>query len=114
MGTQKIAISSDVDSLNGQIDQRFGRCRYFVVVEVTDKDIKEVKAVVEAGRSSYTMVDILDDMVIDVTIAHPKEVKAIAKHVTAASGGRGAVREAIEHLLKAMGRWDAVIERYQA
>jgi len=41
--------------------------------------IKEVKAVVEAGRSSYTMVDILDDMVIDVTIAHPKEVKAIAK-----------------------------------
>lgn len=41
--------------------------------------IKEVKAVVEAGRSSYTMVDVLDDMGIDVTIAHPKEVKAIAK-----------------------------------
>lgn len=41
--------------------------------------IKEVKAVVEAGRSSYTMVDILDDMGIDVIIAHPKEVKAIAK-----------------------------------
>jgi len=41
--------------------------------------IEEVKAVVEAGRSSYTMVDILDDMGIDVTIAHPKEVKAIAK-----------------------------------
>ena len=41
--------------------------------------IKEVKAVVEAGRSSYTMVDVLDDMGIEVTIAHPKEVKAIAK-----------------------------------
>jgi transposase len=41
--------------------------------------IKGVKAVVEAGRSSYTMVDILDDMGIDVIIAHPKEVKAIAK-----------------------------------
>jgi len=41
--------------------------------------IKEVKAVVEAGRSSYTMVDVLDDMGIEVRIAHPKEVKAIAK-----------------------------------
>ena len=41
--------------------------------------IGEVKAVVEAGRSSYTMVDLLDEIGIDVTIAHPKEVKAIAK-----------------------------------
>jgi transposase len=41
--------------------------------------IGEVKAVVEAGRSSYTMVDVLDDMGIDIKIAHPKEVKAIAK-----------------------------------
>ena len=39
----------------------------------------DVKAVVEAGRSSYTMVDVLDEMGIEVTIAHPKEVKAIAK-----------------------------------
>ncbi|MFB0566285.1 MAG: transposase [Candidatus Aminicenantaceae bacterium] len=41
--------------------------------------IEDVKAVVEAGRSSYTMVDALDEMGIEVTIAHPKEVKAIAK-----------------------------------
>lgn len=41
--------------------------------------IRDVEAVVEAGRSSYTMVDLLDDIGIDVIIAHPKEVKAIAK-----------------------------------
>ena len=41
--------------------------------------IEGVKAVVEAGRSSYTMVDVLDEMGIEVTVAHPKEVKAIAK-----------------------------------
>jgi len=39
----------------------------------------EVKAVIEAGRSSYTMVDLLDELSIDVTIAHAKQVKAIAK-----------------------------------
>jgi len=43
------------------------------------KGINDVEAVVEAGRSSYTMVDILEDIEIDVVIAHPKEVKAIAR-----------------------------------
>jgi hypothetical protein len=38
-----------------------------------------MKAVVEAGRSSYTMVDVLEDMGIATAVAHPKEVKAIAK-----------------------------------
>jgi 3-deoxy-D-manno-octulosonate 8-phosphate phosphatase (KDO 8-P phosphatase) len=32
------------------------------------------------------------------------EVKAVARHVTTAPGGRGAVREAIEHLLDKRGR----------
>jgi len=39
----------------------------------------EVKAVIEAGRSSYTMVDLLEELGVDVKIANPKEVKAIAK-----------------------------------
>ena len=40
---------------------------------------KEMKAVVEAGYSSYIMVDILEDLGVDVKVAHPLEVKAIAK-----------------------------------
>jgi 3-deoxy-D-manno-octulosonate 8-phosphate phosphatase (KDO 8-P phosphatase) len=36
------------------------------------------------------------------------EVRSAAHHVTVASGGRGAVREAIELILKHQGRWDAV------
>jgi transposase len=39
----------------------------------------EIKAVIEAGRSSYTMVDVLDDMGIETSVAHPRDVKAIAK-----------------------------------
>jgi len=41
--------------------------------------IGDVKAVIEAGRSSYTMVDVLDDLGIETKVAHPKEVRAIAK-----------------------------------
>jgi 3-deoxy-D-manno-octulosonate 8-phosphate phosphatase (KDO 8-P phosphatase) len=40
------------------------------------------------------------------------EVRAVAHHVTAAPGGRGAVREAIEWLLKLNGRWAELTAHY--
>lgn len=41
------------------------------------------------------------------------EVRAAAHYVTAAPGGRGAVREAVEWLLKSQGKWDDVLTFYQ-
>jgi len=41
--------------------------------------LEEVEAVIETGRSSYAMVDVLDEMGVAVKIAHPNEVKAIAR-----------------------------------
>jgi 3-deoxy-D-manno-octulosonate 8-phosphate phosphatase (KDO 8-P phosphatase) len=40
------------------------------------------------------------------------EVKALAHYETAARGGDGAVREAIEVLLRAQGRWDEAVRVY--
>jgi 3-deoxy-D-manno-octulosonate 8-phosphate phosphatase (KDO 8-P phosphatase) len=40
------------------------------------------------------------------------EVKAVASFVTRAPGGHGAVREAIEALLRARGVWPELLERY--
>ena len=40
------------------------------------------------------------------------EVRQAANYVTRRAGGRGAVREAIEHLLKRQGRWDEVLEQF--
>ena len=37
------------------------------------------------------------------------EVRSAAAFVTTRPGGQGAVREAVEHLLKAKGRWDEAI-----
>ena len=42
------------------------------------------------------------------------EAKAAAHHVTSAPGGRGAVREVVEWILKAQGRWHEVVARYGA
>jgi 3-deoxy-D-manno-octulosonate 8-phosphate phosphatase (KDO 8-P phosphatase) len=35
------------------------------------------------------------------------EVKALAHHITGAEGGRGAVREVVEIIMKAQGKWPA-------
>ena len=40
------------------------------------------------------------------------EVKQYADYVTTSSGGRGAVREVIEYILKNTGRWQKLMERY--
>lgn len=40
------------------------------------------------------------------------EVKAVAHLVTQHSGGEGAVREAIELILRAQGHWETLLERY--
>jgi transposase len=40
---------------------------------------EEIRAVIEAGRTSYVMVDMLRELGVDIRMAHASEVKAIAK-----------------------------------
>ena len=42
------------------------------------------------------------------------EVKALATYVTKKEGGRGAVREVVELILKSQSKWDEVLESYQS
>jgi 3-deoxy-D-manno-octulosonate 8-phosphate phosphatase (KDO 8-P phosphatase) len=42
------------------------------------------------------------------------EVKAIAHWTTPRAGGHGAVRDAVEYVLRAQGKWDAAVEMYLA
>ncbi len=41
----KIAISSTGKDLESEVDTRFGRCSYFIIVEIEDKKIKSTKAI---------------------------------------------------------------------
>jgi 3-deoxy-D-manno-octulosonate 8-phosphate phosphatase (KDO 8-P phosphatase) len=41
-----------------------------------------------------------------------REAKAAAHRVTRAAGGRGAVREVVEMILKAQGKWDSIVAHY--
>lgn len=41
-----------------------------------------------------------------------EETRSVAHYVTRARGGRGAVREVIEMILKSQGRWQDLVEKY--
>ena len=77
----------------------------------------------DAGVSPDEVAYVGDDLT-DVVIFHRvalgiatanarPEVKGCAKHVTSAAGGSGAIREVCELLLKAQGRWDELLKKYE-
>jgi len=50
----KIAISSIGKNLSDKIDARFGRCRYFLIVEIDEKKkIKDVKAIENTAAGQF-------------------------------------------------------------
>ena len=66
----------------------------------------KIVAAIEAGRSSYTMVDLMKGLGVEVKVAHPKELRAIAA-AKIKTDKRSA--ETLAHLLRA----DLIPEVYQ-
>jgi 3-deoxy-D-manno-octulosonate 8-phosphate phosphatase (KDO 8-P phosphatase) len=62
----------------------------------------------------FTDVPIMRRVGFAVATANARpEVKAAAHYVTRAPGGDGAVREAIELILKAQGFWGEILRHYE-
>jgi len=47
----KIAISSTGKTLESDVDARFGRCAYFLIVEIENKKVKNVKAIENTAKA---------------------------------------------------------------
>ncbi|MGA2171433.1 MAG: HAD hydrolase family protein [Sedimentisphaerales bacterium] len=73
---------------------------------------------VSAGEIAYVGDDLPDLPVIRcvgfgaATADAVDEVRKAAQYVTVRKGGRGAVREVIEYILKKTGRWEGLMKRY--
>jgi len=58
-------------------------------------------------------IPILKRVGLAVTVPNAiKETKDIAHYITQAPGGKGAVREICEIILKAQGKWEKIVKRY--
>ena len=56
-------------------------------------------------------IPVMNRVGVAVAVANAtEEVKQTADIVTLASGGKGAVREVVEIILKSQGKWEAVLE----
>lgn len=58
-------------------------------------------------------IPVINNVGLGVAVANAaEEVRSAAFHTTKLDGGRGAVRETVETILKAKNRWADVIQRY--
>jgi 3-deoxy-D-manno-octulosonate 8-phosphate phosphatase (KDO 8-P phosphatase) len=58
-------------------------------------------------------VPVLGRVGLPVAVANATaDARAVARHTTRASGGRGAVREFVEDLLRARGEWEQTVAAY--
>ena len=77
-----------------------------------------VKYNLQATEIAY-LGDDLNDLPVMVRVGLPcavanavSEVKEYAKFVTSHTGGKGAVREVVEYILKAQGKWEKILAGY--
>jgi 3-deoxy-D-manno-octulosonate 8-phosphate phosphatase (KDO 8-P phosphatase) len=72
----------------------------------------------KAEQTAYVGDDVIDLPVMrhcGLAIAVPngrQEVKDEAHFITDHAGGDGALRDAVEYILKAQGKWEQVVEQY--
>jgi len=84
-----------------------------ILEEIIEKAGVSPEQVAYVG-DDYTDVVIMHRVGLAVATANASpEVKGEADFVTSRPGGQGAVREVVELLLKAQGRWEAILAHYE-
>lgn len=84
-----------------------------ILEEILEKSGLAPEAIGYVG-DDFTDVVIMHRVGLAVATANAKpEVKAEAHYVTTVEGGKGAIRETVELLLKAQGRWQEVLDHYE-
>lgn len=105
----KIAVSATEGSLDANVDPRFGRCAYFIIVETEDKEIKShevvsneaVQAMRGAGiQAAQTVANKGAEVVITGNIG-PNAFNLLSQTgIKVITGVSGSVKEAVEKYLK--------------
>ncbi|MEA1936804.1 MAG: NifB/NifX family molybdenum-iron cluster-binding protein [Patescibacteria group bacterium] len=104
----KIAISSTGKNLESEIDTRFGRCPYFLIVEIENKEIKSVKAIEntaagQRGEARITSAEIVaKEKVVAIITANlgPRAFSIFEQFEIKIYQGEGKIGDAVEKFIK--------------
>jgi 3-deoxy-D-manno-octulosonate 8-phosphate phosphatase (KDO 8-P phosphatase) len=104
--------------------ERAAQCKFKYVYQGYTEKIPILEEILADAKIPPEEVAYIGDDFTDVVVmrrvgfaiatanARP-EVKPIAHYVTQARGGDGAVREVVELLFKAQGKWDGILKHYE-
>lgn len=104
--------------------ERARQCKMAYVYQGHIEKIPILEEILADAKVSSDEVAYIGDDFTDIVIMHRvglaiatanarPEVKKEAHHVTQAVGGSGAVREVVELLLQAQGRWQEILKHYE-
>lgn len=104
----KIAISSTGKDLESEIDVKFGRCPYFLIVEIEGKEIKEVKAIEniaagQRGGAGITSAEIVAKEEVDAIITAnlgPRAFSVFEQFEIKIYQGQGKISDAVQKFIK--------------
>jgi 3-deoxy-D-manno-octulosonate 8-phosphate phosphatase (KDO 8-P phosphatase) len=97
---------------------------FLVQQEVSRSKVAAVEKLLRRTRRHWDEVCYVGDDIMDLGVLRQagvavavgngiREVKAAAHYVTGAPGGHGAIREVVEMILKAQGKWNSIVAHYQ-
>jgi predicted Fe-Mo cluster-binding NifX family protein len=98
----KVAVSSNEEDLNAQLDPRFGRCAYFLVVNPDDMSFEAFynESAVQGGGAGIQAAQFLVSQEVDAIITGncgPNAVQTLSAAGIELFGGQaGTVREVVE------------------
>ncbi len=104
----KVAISSTGKELESQVSNVFGRCPYFVIAEIEDKEIKNVEAIENtsakqlggAGISAAQMVAEKDVKAVITGNLGPRASTVLKQFNIDVYRGADSVKEALRKLIE--------------
>ncbi len=110
--------------ISAATEERARQAGFAYVYQGHVEKIPILDEILEKARLEPTQVGYIGDDYTDVVIMHrvgfavatanaKPEVKGEAHYVTSVAGGHGAVRETVELLLKAQGRWPEILRHYE-
>jgi len=105
------------------VERRAGELQIDYLIQGSENKISALDELLQAARIGNDEIAFIGDDLNDVSLMRRAELaiavadaapeaQLAAHYVTRARGGDGAVREAIELILKAQGRWSDLLERY--
>ena len=100
-----------------QVDMTYVYQGHIEKIPILEEILADAK--IDADEVAYVGDDLTDTVVmrrvgLGIAVANARpEVKRVAHWTTSANGGDGAVREVIELLLKAQGKWPEILRKYE-